>query len=169
MGLNQTMRLCVIIISNSVQERRITMKTLVVYYSRTGHVKQLADKLAKEKQADIISLEHSKDYLGAGGFVKGGLHALTKKNVSIKPIKTSLSDYEYIYVLTPIWAGSVAPAVRTFTKDYLSQSKGNYTILFSCAKKTCDDYKKKLQKDYPSATVVGFTQNDYSGFNPASL
>lgn len=91
------------------------MKRLVVYYSRTGNTEKVGEKLAKKIGADterIIDKKNRKTPLI--GFILAGYHALKEKETEISEINHDPSDYDLVVVGTPVWAGAITPAVRTY-------------------------------------------------------
>jgi flavodoxin len=93
------------------------MKPLVVYYSRTGTTKKLglaiASKLGCESE-EIIDLKPRK---GIIGWIRSGRDAFKRLRTDIKKPKIGLSGYDMLIIGTPVWAGYIAPAVRTYLED----------------------------------------------------
>jgi flavodoxin len=89
------------------------MKTLVTYYSRTGNTKFVADKIAEQLNAEICEVVDKKNRKGKLVFLTGGYAALREKLTKIEVTKT-INDYDFIIVGSPVWAGKIAPAIRTF-------------------------------------------------------
>ena len=94
------------------------MKTLIVYYTRTGTTKIAADALAKELSADVEEIKDSVDYSGVFGYMKAGRDALRKKESVIQEHKYDPAKYELVVIGTPVWAGLCAPAVRAYIKNH---------------------------------------------------
>ena len=89
-------------------------KVLVVYYSRTGNTKKVAEDVAKALGADIEQLIDKKDYSGAMGYMKAGKDATKEKLAELGPVKTDVSKYGLVVLGTPIWAWNMTPALRTY-------------------------------------------------------
>lgn len=89
-------------------------KVLVVYYSRTGNTKKVAEDLATALGADIEQLIDKKDRSGAGGYLKAGRDASKNSLTEIGPVKTDASRYDLVVIGTPVWAWNMTPAVRTY-------------------------------------------------------
>ncbi len=102
------------------------MKALVVYYSRTGTTKTVAEAISKELRCDLEEIIDEKNRTGVLGWLGGGKDASQKKLTQIKPIKHSPKNYDLVVVGSPIWAGLMAPALRT----YLSQNKPSNIAAF---------------------------------------
>jgi flavodoxin len=90
------------------------MKTLIVYYSRTGKTKQAAEDLGKQLGADLEEIVDLKDRSGALGYLAGGKDATLKKLTEIQLGKAQVDQYDLVIVGTPVWAFTMAPAVRSW-------------------------------------------------------
>ena len=93
-------------------------KTLVVYYSRSGHTKAVAQDIARQTGADIEAID-------AGGFAQGflsylhaGWAALKSRDVSIAPAKHDVRGYDLVVLACPVWAGRPAPPMRAYLRDH---------------------------------------------------
>ena len=104
------------------------MKILVVYYSRTGNTKAIAEALVEALNADIDEIIDLKKRMGFLNWLRSGHDALRKKFTQIKTQKNPM-DYDFILIGTPIWAGKMTPAVRTYIKENpLEQKKISFFI-----------------------------------------
>ena len=92
------------------------MKSLVVFYSRTGSARFVAQTIAAEVGSDIEEIIDLKKRSGVLGFIIGGFDARRGKETKIAPTQKSPVDYDLIIVGTPIWAGRPTPAITTFLK-----------------------------------------------------
>lgn len=99
------------------------MKILVVYYTRTNTTRKIAEELARKIGADIREIIDLKDRGGAKGYVFGGRDAMLKKETKIKEIDIDAAVYDMIILGTPVWVGTMSPALRTFVLKYKSQIK----------------------------------------------
>lgn len=91
------------------------MNYKVIYFTRTGNSRRVAEKIANKLSLEAIEITDNMNWKGIFGFIKGGYYASTNKNVEIK-IPKNLDDAEELIVVTPLWAGKVAPAINTFLK-----------------------------------------------------
>ncbi|MDD5085136.1 MAG: flavodoxin [Candidatus Omnitrophica bacterium] len=99
------------------------MKALIVYYSRTGKTRGVAEKLAGKLNADITEIVDLKSRKGPLGFVGGAHDALKKLTTEISPISYLPENYDIVIVGTPVWADNMTPAVRTFLAKYPLRGK----------------------------------------------
>ena len=92
------------------------MKSLVVYYTRSGNSRFIAETIAAEIGADVEEVIDLKKRTGILGWLRGGRDAKQGKETEIAPTKKTPANYELIVVGTPIWAGKPTPAINTFLK-----------------------------------------------------
>ena len=92
------------------------MKSLVVYYSRTGNAKFVAETLAAEIGSDVEEIVDGKNRRGPIGWLNAGKDARKGSETEIAPTKKSPAEYDLIVVGTPNWASRITPAIRTYLK-----------------------------------------------------
>lgn len=91
------------------------MNYKVVYFTRTGTSKRIAEKIADKLSCECIQITDNMNWKGILGFIKGGYYATRNKPVNIK-IHENLSDTDELIVVSPLWAGGVAPAIKIFLR-----------------------------------------------------
>ncbi|ACS90777.1 MULTISPECIES: flavodoxin [Thermococcus] len=94
------------------------MKTLVVFYSRSGTTKRVAQEIAKALNADVDEVIDKKSRRGILGFLRAGYDATRGKTTEIE-FEKDPSEYDFVIIGTSVWNGRVTPAIRT----YLLQNK----------------------------------------------
>ncbi len=92
------------------------MKSLVVFYSRTGTTKYVAETIAAELGSDVEEIVDLKSREGRLGYMGAGADSMRGKETEIAPTKRAPAEYELIVIGTPIWAWSPTPAIRTYLK-----------------------------------------------------
>lgn len=104
-------------------------KALVVFYSRSGATRKVAEDLARGLKADIEEIKTRNNYKGVLGYLRAGRQATQKKPAEIiSPIKKP-ANYNLIIVGTPVWGWNVSSPVRA----YLAQNKNKFKKLaFFC-------------------------------------
>ena len=90
------------------------MKTLVAYYSRTGATRKAAEEIARRLGADIEEIIDAKPRGGVIGWLGAGKDASLKRLTEIAPVCRGPAAYELVVIGTPVWAFTMAPAVRTY-------------------------------------------------------
>ena len=107
------------------------MKTLVIYYSRTGNTRKLGQMLANKLKADIDEIHDKKKRSGIWNWIMAGRDGLLKRKTSIEYNHGhEPKDYDMIVIGSPNWAGHIVPAVRTFMKDKSSVLKKKKLAFF---------------------------------------
>jgi len=94
------------------------MKALVVYYSRTGHTKEIAETIADMLSCSREEIIDTKKRSGPLGFMRSGYQTKKKSLTDIKDLETDVSVYDLVIVGTPVWGGTVSVPVRTFLHQY---------------------------------------------------
>jgi flavodoxin len=102
---------------------RLTMKTLVAFYSLTGNTSLLVSKIAALLHADTDRILTETPYEGGWGYVKAAYHSLTGQKVAIKASGITPQEYDLVVVAGPVWTGRIAPPVRTYLERYRDQFK----------------------------------------------
>ncbi|MCX6732134.1 MAG: hypothetical protein NTV98_01185 [Candidatus Roizmanbacteria bacterium] len=104
------------------------MKTLVVYYSRTGNSKKVAEEIAFLLKGDCERIIDLKDRSGVVGWVMGGRDGMNKSLTKIEEITLNPAEYDFVILGSPIWV-SLPPAMRTFISEY---KQGLKKVAFFC-------------------------------------
>ena len=94
------------------------MNYKVVYFTRTGTNKRVADSISNKLSCEPIQITDNMNWKGFLGFLKGGFYASKNKNVEIK-IHGNLNGADEIIVVTPLGAGGPAPTIKMFLKTIL--------------------------------------------------
>lgn len=90
---------------------------LVVYYSRTGTTRGVAETLAERLNADIEEIVDRKRRGGILGFMGGGKDSLLKKTADIDEPRRDPGEYGLVVIGTPVWASSMTPAIRAYIEQ----------------------------------------------------
>jgi flavodoxin len=97
------------------------MKTLVVYFSRSGHTRQVAYELAQRLSADVEEIKDlSQDRSGVFGYLQSGWQALTGARPRLAPSSKQPKDYALTIIGTPVWNFSLSPPVRAYAAQHES-------------------------------------------------
>ncbi|HUS48115.1 MAG TPA: flavodoxin [Phycisphaerae bacterium] len=89
--------------------------TLVVYYSRTGKTRLVAERLAGLLGADVEEIRETKSRAGAMGYLGGIKDAMFKCRARLAD-EHSASGRAAVVLGMPVWAASPPPAVREYLK-----------------------------------------------------
>ncbi len=133
------------------------MKAAVVYYSMSGNTDYTAQKIAEKLGADIIRIAPVKAYpeKGAKKFLAGGRSAVMGETPELVPYRFDADGYDIVIIGTPVWAGTMAPPVKSFIRQNPAIASGRIAI-FTCSSgtpgdKTIAKIMKALGADAPVA------------------
>jgi flavodoxin len=107
-------------------------KTIVVYYSRKGSNKYLAEKISKQLECDIEPIRPRLNVF---------LLFLMKVQMGIRPLKHKIKEYDRVILCGPIWMGKFIPPLRSFITRYSNSI--NKLIFVTCCGST---FAKKDEK-----------------------
>ena len=104
-------------------------KAIVVYYSRKGSNKYLAEKISQNLTCELEEIKPRLNIF---------LLFLMNIHLGIKPLKHNIKEYDKVILCGPIWMGKLIPPLRSFIKKYFY--KINKLIFITCCGST--DAKK---------------------------
>ena len=105
------------------------MNDLVVFYSLTGKTRIVAQAIAEEIGATILEVEESRARTsGFLVYLTGGFAAFANRASKIKPVAVDVSQYDRVFIGSPVWASRPAPAVNSFI--YKTDFEGRTVIPF---------------------------------------
>ena len=108
------------------------MNTLIVYYSLEGNTEYAAERIAAVLGAGTLRLEPVKAYpaVGIRKFLWGGKSAVMAETPALQPYRFSADTVDRVIFGFPVWAGNVAPPIRTFIRDH--DLSGKRIAAFAC-------------------------------------
>jgi hypothetical protein len=92
------------------------MKTLVVYYSRTGRTRAAATRLAAVLNADLDEIHDVRNRSGVVGYLAGGRDAWLERETGLAPPKYDPSGHDLVVLAGPVWAFTICPAMRAYLR-----------------------------------------------------
>ena len=133
------------------------MKTAIVYYSMGGNTSFAAGEIAAGLDADLIEIRPEKAYPDKGfqKFFWGGKSAVMAETPKLMPYSFDPDRYDRIVIGFPVWAGTMAPPVRTFAQEQKEAIRGKQTAAFAC--QSGSGGEKALEKLRECLDCSGFT------------
>ncbi|GGX57142.1 flavodoxin family protein [Saccharospirillum salsuginis] len=92
------------------------MNTLVLYYSRTGNNRYLAEHVASHLNADLEAIRPR-----LGGLLFQILFSFLPFSPGIRPLTHDVQQYDRLVVCGPVWMGRLIAPLRTALKRYGTQ------------------------------------------------
>lgn len=135
------------------------MKTIIVYYSLEGNTDYAAREIAARLGADLLRVEPERAY-PTGGFKKffwGGKSAVMGETPALRPYSFDGEAYDRVILGFPVWAGNVAPPVRSFVRE--NDLRGKRVAAFACqsgsgAQRAFGRLKKQLGAEPLEAELI---------------
>ena len=89
-------------------------RTLVVFFSRSGTTRLVAEALSEMLDCDLEEITEPISRIGFRGYSRSLLQAIRRRASRIAPIARDVSSYDLVIVGTPVFAWSVSPPVRAY-------------------------------------------------------
>jgi flavodoxin len=129
------------------------VKSLVVYYSRTGKTKFVAETIAAELGSDVEEIVDLKSRAGRLGWMSAGRDGSGGRETKIAPTTRVPADYDLIIIGTPIWAWAPSAAIRTYMNR--NDLSGKKVALFFTMDNALRQAVEKTKALAPNAVFVG--------------
>jgi flavodoxin len=146
----------------------MAQKILVVFYSRTGTTRKIANALTVALQCDveeIVLAEDPRSFLGTA------IAALRRRPARIAAASHDPSSYDLVVIGTPVWAWSVSSPVRTYMVENARRlpQVAFYCTLGGRGDKRALAQMQELAGKVPRATVAFGAHDVLAGRYPAAL
>jgi len=147
------------------------MKILVVYYSKSGNTKIVAQELAQNLGADIEEITESQPKEGVIGYIFACKNAALQTSTPINDIKRQITEYDLVIIGTPIWAWTMANPIRSFLEKYKQNLKqiSFFATMGGSGDKRAFLHMEKLSGLIPAATIAFADSKIKSGGFKADL
>ncbi|MBQ8481084.1 MAG: NAD(P)H-dependent oxidoreductase [Alphaproteobacteria bacterium] len=110
--------------SNDVALQANLGKVLVVYYSLSGHTKDIALQIAEKTNADLYEIETAETYSSPSVYMKSKQELTSQNYPELKNnVLPDASDYDVIFVGAPVWWYTMAPALYSFLNKFDFKNK----------------------------------------------
>ena len=108
------------------------MRTLIVYYSLEGNTDWAARRIADILGADTLRVYPVKAYpdKGFAKFFWGGKSAVMAETPALEAYAAPLEAYGRVIFGFPVWAGNMAPPIRSFVRE--NDLSGKRIAAFAC-------------------------------------
>jgi len=129
------------------------MRTLILYCSYTGHTHALAVKKATELDCDLEEVKDVRKLSWVAGIRK----APKREKTDIYPIRSDLSRYDKIIIMSPVWASHPVPAINNVLECLPEGKKVEFFMVSAGGgtKKSAEETKELVAQR--GCEVVGYT------------
>ena len=112
------------------------MNALVVYYSRTGTTRKVAEKLASLLKCVSEEIHDITNRKGRLGWLRAGKDATSKKLTKLEKVNNNPASYDIVVIGTPTWNGRMSTPIRTYLTQYKDRFK---KVAFFCTYQYTDN------------------------------
>jgi len=139
----------------------VVMKSLVVFYSRSGTTRKVGQAIADTLKCDVEEIIDTANRRGLFGWMRSGRDAMRKRLTVIQPTKLNPTDYDVVIIGTPNWGNIFTPAIRTYITQNRTKIK-NIAFFTTCGGSAFGKIFNELQKfcGKQPITTLGLTQKE---------
>ncbi len=118
-------------------------KILVLYFSRTGTTRKLAESIAHAARADIEGLREDRSRRGIWGWLRSAYEGTYKRASEPLPLSVDPRHYDLVFVGSPNWSGAMCSPVRGFLQRH-GNSLPNVALFATCAERGADTVLQEM-------------------------
>lgn len=100
------------------------MKNLVIYYSKSGNNETVAKYISNKINCAYEEITEK----NSNKIFKKNIEVFSKKEISIRELRSDLDKYDNVICVSPIWNGVVATPMSVFMKKYKKNIKKCYFL-----------------------------------------
>jgi DNA-binding transcriptional ArsR family regulator/flavodoxin len=110
--------------------RSRAIRACVIFYSFSGITRSIAESIRNASGCDLIEVRTKKPYSALTAYTTGILHSRKGACDPIEPAGIDVSDYDFLIIGTPVWAGRATPAINAAVRA-LRGCEGKMAVVFS--------------------------------------
>jgi flavodoxin len=122
-------------------------KILVVYFSKTGHSKHIAEYIARLIDCDIEMIKPQRDISNFMGQAIEAFLSSIGKGSKIYPSDVPVSKYENIIICCPIWCSNLPAPILTYLDQRKERFK-NLNLILSSSKFDDEKIITKIEQKF---------------------
>lgn len=138
-------------------------KTIIIFYSYTGHTKYIANLISEKLHCEVLELKptipYSTDYNSVVDEYQNNEHA--KSTPTLELLDIDLAKYDNIILGTPVWWYTITPPVRTFLKE--NDLKGKTIIPFATNAGWLGRTFKEIKELCPDSRIENEMNIEFTG------
>jgi len=119
-------------------------KLLVVFFSRTGTTRCLAEHIARATGADVEELREARSRRGVWGWLRSGYEGTYRRSAETLPLQHRLRDYDVVFVGSPTWNRALASPVRGFLEQH-ARELGHVALFATCQGEGAAEVNAQMQ------------------------
>ncbi|MGN6524967.1 MAG: flavodoxin family protein [Burkholderiaceae bacterium] len=142
-------------------------KVLVVFHSRTGCCRRLAQVLSETRRWSLGEVDY---FEPPGGYWRCALDALTRKEPEIRYQGANPATFDVVVLVSPIWCWGLSPPMRGFVRSM--HGKLDRVAVVSCmggsgAARAVREVEQRIGRRTVARLALTQSQVETRAFNPA--
>ncbi len=93
-------------------------RVLVVYFSRSGATREVAEAIARATSGDCEALRETRSRWGLFGWLRSGYEGTYRRTAAILPLVHDPKAYDLLFVGSPTWNCALSSPVRGFLLEH---------------------------------------------------
>jgi len=123
--------------------------TVIVYVTRTGNSRALANGLGDMLKAPVHEVIDKTDRKGVLGFIKGGADSSMKASPPIQDPGIELKGVHTVVLVQPVWASNLCPPLRSWLLAHKEELKGvRLALLASHLGSPPEKFRANVEKEF---------------------
>lgn len=128
-------------------------KILVVYFSRTGRTREVAEAIARATGAELEELREARSRQGIWGWLRSGYEGTYRRAAQPLPLAREPQRYDVVFVGSPTWNRALSSPVRGFLQRH-GASLPNVALFATCAERGADAVLNEMASLLPNAPLA---------------
>jgi putative NADPH-quinone reductase len=129
-------------------------KIRIVYVTRTGHARALAEEVAKLTGATPARIVDKVDRGGFIGYIKTARQAARSLATPIEDPNVDLAAADVVVLVQPVWAWSITPPMRSWLQAHKAELVGKKLgFLATNGGSPGEPLKRKFEKEFGKLTA----------------
>jgi hypothetical protein len=98
------------------------MRSAVIYHSRSGNTRKVAEQAGRDLGADVIEVRSKQYGLGTSSYLQAAFDSWMGRLPDFEAHGGPPAQYDFVLLMAPVWAGRAATPLRA----YLVQNRGKF-------------------------------------------
>ena len=136
-------------------------KVLVVFFSRTGTTRLLAEGIARATHGELEELRELRSRRGVIGWLRSGYEGTYGKAAEPLALRHDLAAYDLVFIGSPTWNRALSSPVRGFMQRS-RERLANVALFATCAGRGADEVLAQMTQllPEPPLATLGMLEND---------
>jgi flavodoxin len=136
-------------------------KVLIVFFSRTGTTRLLAEAIARATHGDLEELRERRSRRGIIGWLRSGYEGTHRKAAEPLPLRHDVGAYDLVFIGSPTWNQALSSPVRGFLQTNRAQL-ANVVLFATSAGRDSEQVLAQMAElvPEPALATLGMLEND---------